>query len=84
MRISQHFCALLLLASSCLTAQAASEVLQLNYRMAQDVLPVVQSVLGEEGRATAYGNQLIINASPEKSVNCAQCSRKLIPSRDAC
>lgn len=66
MRISQHFCALLLLASSCLTAQAASEVLQLNYRMAQDVLPVVQSVLGEEGRATAYGNQLIINASPEK------------------
>ena len=66
MKMFQYLCALLILASSCLTAQAASEVIQLNYRMAQDVLPVVQSVLGEEGRATAYGNQLIINATPKK------------------
>lgn len=45
---------------------AASEVIQLNYRMAQDVLPVARSVLGDDGRATAYGNQLIVNASPDK------------------
>jgi len=49
-----------------LLAQAASEVIQLNFRMAQDILPVVQSVLGEQGRATAYGNQLIVNASDDK------------------
>ncbi len=61
-----RFCALILLTSSFTVAQAASEVIELNYRMAQDVLPVVQSVLGSEGRASAYGNQLIVNASPEK------------------
>lgn len=51
---------------SCTLVQAASEVIQLNYRMAQDVLPVARSVLGDEGRATAYGNQLVVNASAEK------------------
>lgn len=61
-----RFCTLLMLASGCLVAQAASEVIQLNYRMAQDVLPLAQSVLGQEGRATAYGNQLIVNASEDK------------------
>lgn len=57
---------LALLASMPFYTQAASEVIQLNYRMAQDVLPVAESVLGREGRATAYGNQLIVNASPDK------------------
>lgn len=66
MRTLIRFCALILLACSFTVAQAASEVIELNYRMAQDVLPVVQSVLGTEGRASAYGNQLIVNASPEK------------------
>lgn len=68
MKALKHLCALIVLACSCITAQAASEVIQLNYRMAQDVLPVVQSVLGQDGRATAYGSQLIVNASPEKLI----------------
>lgn len=45
---------------------AATEVIPLNYHTAQDMLPVIQSVLGNEGRVSPYGNQLIVNAPPEK------------------
>lgn len=61
-----RFSTVLTLVLSCSFAQAASEVIQLNYRMAEDVLPMAQSVLGHEGRASAYGNQLIVNASQDK------------------
>ncbi len=61
-----RFCVLALFVCSVPMAHAASEVIKLKYRMAQDLLPVVQSVLGTEGRATAYANQLIVNASPDK------------------
>jgi len=58
-----HRIALLAVALSiCLPLQAATEVIQLNNRMAEDVLPVAESVLGGQGRVTAYGNQLIVNA----------------------
>ena len=63
--LTRFFALFLLLCSSTLT-QAASEVIQLNFRMAQDILPVAQSVLGSDGRVTAYGNQLIVNASNDK------------------
>ena len=56
--------ALLISASGAL--HAATEVIAVNYRTADEVLPVAQSVLGNEGRVTAYGNQLIVNAAPEK------------------
>lgn len=49
-----------------LSAGAATEVIPLNYRTADEVLSVVQSVLGHEGRVNAYGNQLIVNADPAK------------------
>jgi hypothetical protein len=52
--------ALLLLAS--MTLQAATEVIPLSYRMAEDVLPIAQSVVGDQGKVNAYGNQLIVNA----------------------
>ncbi len=45
-----------------LPLQAATEVIQLNNRMGEEVLPVAESVLGGQGRVTAYGNQLIVNA----------------------
>ena len=61
-----RFCTVLALTLSCALAQAASEVIELNFRMAEDVLPMAQSVLGHEGRASAYGNQLIVNASQDK------------------
>ena len=66
MRNLSRLIGLVVLTVSAALTQAASEVIELNYRMAQDVLPVVQSVLGDSGRATAYGNQLIINASHDK------------------
>ena len=56
--------ALLLLV--CLPLQAATELIQLRYRTADELLPMAQSVLGNEGRVSAYGNQLIVNAEPAK------------------
>ena len=49
-----------------LPAQAATELIQLNYRTADDVLPLLQSVLDGQGKVSPYGNQLLINASPAK------------------
>ena len=43
---------------------AATEIIQMNYRMAEDVLPIAQSVVGDQGKVNAYGNQLIVNAPP--------------------
>lgn len=59
-----------LLALACLAlslvAQAATEVLSLHYRSAEEILPLAQSVLGNAGRVRAYGNQLIVSAEPEQ------------------
>ena len=52
--------ACLLIASSALNA--ATEVIPLDFRMAEDVLPIAQSVVGDQGKVNAYGNQLIVNA----------------------
>ena len=41
---------------------AATEVIPLKFRMAEDVLQIAQSVVGDQGRINAYGNQLIVNA----------------------
>ena len=49
-----------------LPLQAATEVLPLNYRSADELLPIVRATLGADGKVSAYGNQLIINASPDK------------------
>ncbi len=57
--------ACLLLACSLLFSlpvQAATEVIDLNYRLAEELLPVAQSVVGDQGKVNAYGNQLIVNA----------------------
>jgi hypothetical protein len=55
-----------LLVSLSLAVHAASEVIPLSYRTADDILAVAQSVVGSEGSVSAYGNQLIVNASPSK------------------
>lgn len=62
---SRALFAALLLAFS-LPLLAATEIIPLNYRTAEDMLPVAQSLLGSEGKVSAYGNQLIVNASPAK------------------
>jgi type II secretory pathway component GspD/PulD (secretin) len=55
---------LLLLTSLC--AQAATQVLPLNYRTSDELLPVAKSFLGSQGSVSAYGNQLIVNADPTR------------------
>jgi type II secretory pathway component GspD/PulD (secretin) len=55
----------LLLACS-FTATAATEVIPLNYRTSDEMLPAVKSFLGNDGTANAYGNKLIVNAEPGK------------------
>lgn len=53
-----------LLLAFCLPAFAATQVLPLNYRTADDMLPVARNFLGRDGTVSAYGNQLIVNADP--------------------
>lgn len=48
------------------TAVAATEVIPLNYRTSDDLMPTVKSFLGSEGSVNAYGNKLIVNAEPGK------------------
>lgn len=63
----------------CLAAQAAprSEILPLNYRMADELLPLAQSLLAGEGRVGAYGNQLVVNAEPAKIAELRQLLEQL-------
>lgn len=48
------------------SAMAATEVLPLNNRTSADLLPVAQNFIGKDGTVSAYGNQLIVNAEPDK------------------
>ncbi|MDE1165285.1 MAG: secretin N-terminal domain-containing protein [Pseudomonas sp.] len=50
----------------CFTANAATEVLPLNYHTSDELLPVAQNFIGKDGQVSAYGNQLIVNADPLK------------------
>ncbi|NVZ33973.1 MULTISPECIES: secretin N-terminal domain-containing protein [unclassified Pseudomonas] len=56
---------LLLLATS-FSVMAATEVVPLSNRTSADLLPVAQNFIGKDGTVSAYGNQLIVNAEPDK------------------
>lgn len=58
--------ALLLLLTATAWAAPRTEVIPLQYRTADDLLPTLQAVLGGEGKVNVYGNQLIVNAEPAK------------------
>jgi hypothetical protein len=49
-----------------LPALAASQVIPLNNRTAEDLLPIARNLLGQDGSVAAYGNQLIITAEPAR------------------
>lgn len=51
-----------------LSAQANTEfkIITLHHRFASDLLPIVSSMVGEEGTATGMNNQLILRATPER------------------
>ncbi|NWD27402.1 secretin [Pseudomonas yamanorum] len=54
-----------LLATS-FSVMAATEVVPLSNRTSADLLPVAQNFIGNDGTVSAYGNQLIVNAEPDK------------------
>ncbi|MBD8576134.1 secretin [Pseudomonas syringae] len=55
----------LLLLSSTWTL-AATEIVPLNYRTSDEMLPVARNFLGQDGTVNAHGNQLIVNADSRK------------------
>ncbi|MFC3606745.1 secretin N-terminal domain-containing protein [Stutzerimonas tarimensis] len=56
-----------LLFSCTFTVAAATEVISLQHRMAEEMLPVAISVVGDQGRVSSHGSQLIVNA-PESVI----------------
>lgn len=61
-----RLCLLLLALLSQTYALAATEVISLGFRTADEVMPIAESMLGEDGRVKAYGNQLIVTADTDK------------------
>jgi len=61
-------CLLLLALTAAGPSQAApqTEVLTLGYNMAESVIPALQPMLRDDERVSAYGNQLIVRAEPER------------------
>ena len=47
-------------------AEPRTEILPLHYRTTEELLPLAESVVGSDGQVSAHGNQLIVNAEPEK------------------
>ena len=58
---------LLLLTS--LSALAETQVITLQNRTSADLLPIAQNFIGKNGKVSAYGNQLIVEAAPSKIKN---------------
>lgn len=58
----------LLLSLFCNYANAQTEfkIITLQHRFAQDLLPVVQPMVGEGGSASAINNQLLVRAAPDR------------------
>lgn len=73
-QIFQLACGLFLLLQYSLTALAATEfkIIDLQHRFVEDVLPIIQPLVGNDGAATGMQNHLIIRASPEKMIEIEQ------------
>jgi len=61
-------CFLLLVILLPLSGIAATEfkIIDLQYRFAEDILPIIQPLAGSDGAVTGMQNHLIVRASPEK------------------
>ncbi|EJZ57695.1 hypothetical protein I1A_002020 [Pseudomonas fluorescens R124] len=55
-----------LLLGCSLSVMAATEIVPLKYRTSADMLPMAQDFIGKDGQVSAYGNQLIVKAEPDK------------------
>jgi hypothetical protein len=57
-----------------INAQAVTDfkIIDLQHRFAEDILPMIQPLVGNDGAATGMQNHLIIRASPEKMIEIEQ------------
>lgn len=63
------------------SAQTEFKIISLQHRFAEDLLPVVQPMVGEGGAASAINNQLLIRATPERMAAIEQVVATLDVSR---
>lgn len=47
-------------------AETEFKIIALQHRLASDLLPIIEPMVGEEGSVTGMNNQLILHASPER------------------
>ncbi|MDI1309751.1 MAG: secretin N-terminal domain-containing protein [Methylotenera sp.] len=73
-RILSLASSLLTLSLFSLNAFAATEfkIIDLQHHFAEDILPIIQPLVGSDGTATGMQNHLIIRASPEKMIEIEQ------------
>lgn len=96
--LDRHLYALIIALSVCClltpSAQAESElkIITLQHRFADDLLPTITPMVGEDGTATGLRNQLILRASPErireieiivKQLDTARENRRITVNRNA-
>ena len=67
----------LALSSSLALAQPRLETIQLNHRLATDVLPEIQALLPEDATARAFNDVIIIRAEPDTLRQFKQLIRQL-------
>src|SRR2546428_14029455 len=63
------------------SAQTEFKIISLQHRFAEDLLPVVQPMVGEGGAASAINNQLLIRATPDRMAAIEQMVATLDVSR---
>jgi Bacterial type II and III secretion system protein/Bacterial type II/III secretion system short domain len=52
--------------STIISAQTEFKIITLQHRFANDLLPIIEPMVGADGTATGMNNQLILRASPER------------------
>lgn len=66
------FFSLLLCYALCAHAITEFKIITLQHRFADDILPMIQPLAGEEGAVTGMQNHIIVRASPEKMAEIEQ------------
>jgi hypothetical protein len=74
MRVLKLACCLFIFLQYPLNLLAATEfkIIDLQHRFVEDVLLIIQPLVGDDGAATGMQSHLIIRASPEKMIEIEQ------------
>jgi type II secretory pathway component GspD/PulD (secretin) len=80
----KHILLLLIMLSTSLASDAASEfkIFTLQHRFAEDILPTIEAILGNNGTASAIQNQLIIRTDSQTMIEVEQTIATLDTARD--